>query len=88
MKRFIFCSLAVVMFLFSSAFVIAQTATYPNRPVKMIVGFPAGGAVDGAGRTMAQILQKSLNYSFVVDNRPGVGGMLAMQEVARSSPDG
>lgn len=88
MMRFIFCSLGVVMLLFSSTFVIAQTSTYPNRPVKMIVGFPAGGAVDGAGRTMAQALQKSLNQSFVVDNRPGVGGMLAMQEVARSSTDG
>lgn len=81
----------VIFFLASLAswnVVSAQTSNYPNRPVKMIVGFPAGGAVDAAGRTMAQALQKSLNQSFVVDNRPGVGGMLAMQEVARSPADG
>ena len=63
-------------------------ADYPNRPVKMIVGFPAGGAVDGAGRMMAQILQKAFNQTFIIENRPGVGGMLAMQEVARAVPDG
>jgi tripartite-type tricarboxylate transporter receptor subunit TctC len=63
-------------------------ADYPNRPVKMIVGFPAGGAVDGAGRMMAQILQKAFNQTFIIENRPGVGGMLAMQEVARAAPDG
>lgn len=87
MKRLIICALGVG-FLSINTLVTAQTSTYPNRPVKMLVGFPAGGAVDAAGRTMAQSLQKSLNQSFIVDNRPGVGGMLAMQEVARSLPDG
>ena len=80
--------LVFLSFIFCSNFVFAQTANYPTRPVKMIVGFTPGGAVDAAGRTMAQVLQKSLDQTFLVDNRPGVGGMLAMQEVARSSPDG
>lgn len=87
MKRLMICALGVGL-LSITTLVTAQTSTYPNRPVKMLVGFPAGGAVDAAGRTMAQSLQKSLNQSFIVDNRPGVGGMLAMQEVARSLPDG
>lgn len=87
MKRLMICALGVSL-LSITTLVTAQTSTYPNRPVKMLVGFPAGGAVDAAGRTMAQSLQKSLNQSFIVDNRPGVGGMLAMQEVARSLPDG
>ena len=87
MKRLMICALGVGLLSINSL-VTAQTSTYPNRPVKMLVGFPAGGAVDAAGRTMAQSLQKSLNQSFIVDNRPGVGGMLAMQEVARSLPDG
>ena len=87
MKRLMICALGVSL-LSINTLVTAQTSTYPNRPVKMLVGFPAGGAVDAAGRTMAQSLQKSLNQSFIVDNRPGVGGMLAMQEVARSLPDG
>ncbi|NQW69779.1 MAG: tripartite tricarboxylate transporter substrate binding protein [Betaproteobacteria bacterium] len=81
-------SLIFLSFIFYSNFVFAQATNYPTRPVKMIVGFTAGGAVDAAGRTMAQALQKSLDQSFIVDNRPGVGGMLAMQEVARASPDG
>ena len=88
MRPFCIFALAPLLLMFSSTFAIAQSSSYPNRPVKMIVGFPAGGAVDAAGRTMAQALQKFLNQSFVVDNRPGVGGMLAMQEVARASPDG
>lgn len=87
MKRLMICALGVGL-LSITTLVTAQTSTYPNRPVKMLVGFPAGGAVDAAGRTMAQSLQKSLNQSFIVENRPGVGGMLAMQEVARSLPDG
>ncbi|MDO9218509.1 MAG: tripartite tricarboxylate transporter substrate binding protein, partial [Lacisediminimonas sp.] len=68
---------------------VAQAQTdYPNRPVRVLVGFPAGGAVDGAARIMAAELQKAYGQSFVVDNRPGVGGMLAAQEAARGAPDG
>lgn len=80
--------LALIWLLFTCQNCAYAQADYPNRPVKMIVGFPAGGAVDAAGRAMAQILQKNFNQSFVIENRPGVGGMLAMQEVARSAPDG
>ena len=88
MKRLCIFALAPLLLMFSGMSANAQSSIYPNRPVKMIVGFPAGGAVDAAGRNMAQALQKSLNQSFIVDNRPGVGGMLAMQEVARAAPDG
>jgi len=79
--------LVFLSFIFCINYAFAQANNYPTRPVKMIVGFTTGGSVDAAGRTMAQALQKSLDQSFLVDNRPGVGGMLAMQEVARSSPD-
>ena len=84
-KGFFLVSITLVLFFNQNLY--AQ-ADYPNRPVKMIVGFPAGGAVDGAGRMMAQILQKAFNQTFIIENRPGVGGMLAMQEVARAAPDG
>ena len=67
----------------------AQTEqNYPTRPVKVLVPFPAGGAVDGAARIMANELQKAMGGTFVVENRPGVGGMLAAQEAARAAPDG
>ncbi|MCX7245765.1 MAG: tripartite tricarboxylate transporter substrate-binding protein [Burkholderiales bacterium] len=86
-KKKVFFLVSITLVLFFNKNLYAQ-ADYPNRPVKMIVGFPAGGAVDGAGRMMAQILQKTFNQTFIIENRPGVGGMLAMQEVARAAPDG
>ena len=85
-RKYFFLILYAII-LFATNKLYAQS-DYPNRPVKMIVGFPAGGAVDGAGRIMAQILQKAFNQTFIIENRPGVGGMLAMQEVARAVPDG
>lgn len=66
----------------------AQVGDYPNKPVRVLVGFAPGGAVDIAGRLMAAELQKALGKSFVVENKPGVGGMLALQEGARAPADG
>ena len=66
----------------------AQAEAWPAKPVRLIVGFTPGGAVDNAGRLMAAELQKALGKSFVVENKPGVGGLLALQEVARAAPDG
>lgn len=66
----------------------AQVSDYPNKPVRVLVGFAPGGAVDIAGRLMAAELQKALGKSFVVENKPGVGGMLALQEGARAPADG
>ena len=63
-------------------------ANFPARPVRVLVGFAPGGAVDIAGRTMASELQKSLGQAFAVENRPGVGGLLALKEGARAEPDG
>ncbi len=66
----------------------ADSDTYPNRPVRVLVGFAPGGAVDIAGRTMAQQLQEALKQPFVVENKPGVGGLIALKEGARAEPDG
>lgn len=66
---------------------LAQSA-YPDKPVRMIVPFPAGSATDQAARVMAQQLQGALGQSFVVDNKPGAGGSIAASEVIRSAPDG
>jgi tripartite-type tricarboxylate transporter receptor subunit TctC len=66
----------------------AQTARYPDRPVKVFVGFAAGGGTDVAARILAQKLTEALGQSVVVENRPGASGMIAAETVAKSAADG
>ena len=66
----------------------ASAQTYPNRPVRLIVGFAPGGGADLAGRLVAQWLSERLGQQFVVENRPGAGANIAMDSVAKSVPDG
>ncbi len=61
---------------------------YPTRPVRIVVGFPAGGPTDVIARLVAQKLADSLGQQFVVENVPGAGGNLASGQVARATPDG
>jgi tripartite-type tricarboxylate transporter receptor subunit TctC len=65
-----------------------QSADYPNRPIKMIVGFAAGGGTDVVARIMAQKMSEILDRTIVVENRTGASGMIAAQDVAKSDPDG
>ena len=67
---------------------IAWSQTYPSRPVRIIVGFAAGGAPDTIGRLMAQWLSERLGQQFVMDNRPGAGSNLATEAVVRAPADG
>jgi tripartite-type tricarboxylate transporter receptor subunit TctC len=66
----------------------AQSGTYPDRPVKMLVGFAAGGGTDVAARILAQKLTEALGQTVVVENRPGASGMIAAEAVAKSAADG
>ena len=66
----------------------ALAQPYPAKPVRMIVGFPAGTGPDIAARVLAQKLQETSQYNVVVDNKPGAGGLIAAQEAARAAPDG
>jgi tripartite-type tricarboxylate transporter receptor subunit TctC len=66
----------------------AQTADYPNRPIKMLVGFGAGGGTDIVARIVAQKMSESFGQSVVVENRTGASGMIAATDVAKSEPDG
>jgi tripartite-type tricarboxylate transporter receptor subunit TctC len=62
--------------------------TYPTRPVRVVVGFPAGGPTDVIARIVAQNLSDSLGQQFYVENLPGAGGNTASGQVARVTPDG
>jgi tripartite-type tricarboxylate transporter receptor subunit TctC len=66
----------------------AQDAAYPNRPIKMLVGFGAGGSTDVAARIMAQKMSEILGQTILVENRTGASGMIAAEDVAKSPPDG
>ena len=66
----------------------AQPSTYPNRPLRLLVGFTAGSTTDTIGRLVAQKLSEGLGQQVVVDNRPGAGGNIAAELCAKAAPDG
>ena len=66
----------------------ALAQSYPAKPVRLIVGFPAGGPADIFGRTFAQSLSAGLGQTVIVENKSGVGGVLGIDAVAKASPDG
>jgi tripartite-type tricarboxylate transporter receptor subunit TctC len=88
MKRrsFISSSLATTALVNFTAPAFAQT--YPNKPVRMIVPFPAGGATDVLARALSIKLGEKLGQNLVVENRPGAGGTIGSQAVAQAAPDG
>ena len=67
---------------------ITQAQTWPARPVRVIAPFAAGGTADLLGRIAAGKLSESMGQPFIVENRPGAGGVLGSELVARSAPDG
>lgn len=66
----------------------AFAQSYPNRPVKVVVPWPPGQATDIAARVVAQKLQESFNQAFVIENKPGAGGAIGSEVVAKSAADG
>ena len=66
----------------------ARAEDYPARPIRIVVPFSSGGAVDGPTRVIAQELSRRLGQQVVVENKPGAGATIGSEEVARSAPDG
>src|SRR5207302_5367530 len=87
-KRVILRIVAAV-FLVSLAAVTASAQAYPNRLIKLVLPFPAGGPTDGAARLIAEKLAASLGQTVVIENRAGgAGGTLGAKTVATAEPDG
>lgn len=83
----IFAGLACAAFVFLASFT-AHGDDYPNKPIRLLVGYAPGGAVDIVSRVLADPLEKRLGQRIVVDNRPGGGTIIALQTLARADPDG
>lgn len=66
----------------------AQSAAYPTQPIKMLIGFAAGGPTDVIGRILAQHMTATMGQSVVVENRTGANSLIATREVAKAKPDG
>ena len=84
MKSAFWCGVALLIVAGQSA--IAQS--YPSRPIRLVVPYPAGGPTDFVGRTVGQKLSQFLGQQVVVDNRPGAGTIIGSELVARAAPDG
>ena len=67
---------------------LAQAQTYPSRPIRLVLGFPPGGAADFVSRAFQEPLSKALGQPIVIENKPGAGSSIAAEHVARSAPDG
>lgn len=67
---------------------LGATASYPSRPVRIVVGFPPGGSSDAIVRLVAESLQRRLGTTVIVENKPGATGVVAARQVARTDADG
>ena len=84
MRRFLVSIAALIL----SATAAWSQASYPNRPVRVLIPYAPGGLTDVIARHYADQLRKSLGQNFIVENKPGASGIIAIEEMARAKPDG
>jgi tripartite-type tricarboxylate transporter receptor subunit TctC len=83
-----FALVSALVFAALSTVPAAQAQTYPSKPVRLVLPYAPGGIIDYVGRTLAQKLSEQLGQQVVAENRPGAGGIVGTDVVARSAPDG
>src|SRR5258708_14096390 len=88
LRRGLYQQRAASVFALPAVSRVAAAQTYPAQPVRMVVGFAAGQAIDILARLIAQSLAEQLSQQFIVENRPGAGGNITAESVARPPPDG
>jgi len=66
----------------------ARAQDYPDKPVRVVIAFPPGGATDILARNLGQRLSAKLGQQFVIENKPGAGGIIGLETAAKSTPDG
>ncbi len=88
LKKCIPAAVALGIACAASAPTVAQTNEFPNKPIKIVIGFTPGGSTDTVGRQIANSFSKILGQSVIVENKPGANGNLATDSVRRSPPDG
>jgi tripartite-type tricarboxylate transporter receptor subunit TctC len=77
-----------LLFLAAASVAFAQNGSYPDRPVKVVVGFPAGGPTDIVARMFGERAAQALHQPFVVEDKPGANSIIATEAVASAAPDG
>jgi len=73
---------------FAAACAVAQAQAWPTKPVRMLVGFPPGGPTDVVARLVSEKVAAQVNERFIIDNRPGASGNIAVEILAKANPDG
>ncbi len=87
-RRALLHGLAATGAALGTGLVQAQNPAWPARPVKVLISFPPGGSSDFVGRTLAPFWAEQLGQPFVVENKPGAGGMIAAEALKKDAPDG
>ncbi len=89
MRSYKFCpQLLIAVSFFLAGFANAQESAFPNKPVRILVPYPPGGAVDVIARTMSPTLTASMGQQMIIENRPGASGIIATDNLVKSPADG
>jgi tripartite-type tricarboxylate transporter receptor subunit TctC len=88
LRRSLVCGLAATLLVGAAPLALAQGQPYPSKLIRFVVPYPPGGPLDAIARMLAEKMREGLGQQIIVDNRPGAGGNLGADMVAKAAPDG